>query len=556
MKTILTMLMLVLLLPLAVVQAGPVSNAFTYQGRLDLGGGPVDGQVDFQFYLHDAETGGSQIAGGYQFTNVTVDNGVFSVLLDWAAVNWNGDERWLEIRVRNPHDPGNTLPFVALAPRQQITVVPYAIHALNGGSGGGSGFWAESGTAISNTNTGFVGIGRNTTVTTAEMFGIEGPPNAWGGMYIRSLGGTSSKPFYGYRTDSYSAYHYITEGTGTWHFENGGDLYFTRTGELGVGISSPTSKIAANGLIESTVGGFKFPDGTVQTTAGGGSGGSTETVDLFDSSANHTVELWAGTNGAGTTSGPVLRMRNTAGTRTVSLFGGNTSGGTLDMYNAANKRTIRMVANYSTGAGGLLEIEQGDGTNGVRIQAHGHTATADRGGEIELYTAAGTQSITLHGDYNNTGESRIVANVVEITGGADLSEHFDVAAGARAVDPGSVVSIDPSSPGDLCLSTEAYDRRVAGIVSGADGVKPGLLMGQKGSEADGEFPVALTGRVYCKVDASFGAIEPGDLLTTSPTPGHAMKVTDHGQAQGAILGKAMTALGNGQGTVLVLVSLQ
>jgi len=119
-----------------------------------------------------------------------------------------------------------------------------------------------------------------------------------------------------------------------------------------------------------------------------------------------------------------------------------------------------------------------------------------------------------------------------------------------------VVSIDALSPGDLRLSTEAYDRKVAGIISGADGVKPGLLMGQKGSIADGEYPVALTGRVYCKVDASFGSIKPGDLLTTSPNPGHAMKVTDHEQAQGAILGKAMTNLEAGQGMVLVLVSLQ
>jgi hypothetical protein len=62
--------------------------------------------------------------------------------------------------------------------------------------------------------------------------------------------------------------------------------------------------------------------------------------------------------------------------------------------------------------------------------------------------------------------------------------------------------------------------------------------------------------VYCKVDASYGAIEPGDLLTTSPTTGHAMKVRDHGKASGAILGKAMTALDSGRGLVLVLVSLQ
>jgi hypothetical protein len=226
------------------------------------------------------------------------------------------------------------------------------------------------------------------------------------------------------------------------------------------------------------------------------------------------------------------------------------------MYNSDNRRTIRLLAQYTTGKGGLLEIEQGDGTNGVRIQAHGHVGTAERGGEIEIFTASGTQSLTLHGDYNNTGESRVVASVVEITGGADLSEHFDVSAGVKAIEPGSVVSIDPASPGDLRMSTESYDRKVAGIISGADGVKPGLLMGQKGTAADGEYPVALTGRVYCKVDASFGAIVPGDLLTTSPTAGYAMKVTDHDQAQGAVLGKAMTSLDAGQGMVLVLVSLQ
>jgi hypothetical protein len=68
--------------------------------------------------------------------------------------------------------------------------------------------------------------------------------------------------------------------------------------------------------------------------------------------------------------------------------------------------------------------------------------------------------------------------------------------------------------------------------------------------------VALSGRVYVQVDASNGAIEAGDLLTTSATPGCAMKVTDHARAQGAVIGKAMTGLAQGKGMVLVLVSLQ
>jgi len=81
-------------------------------------------------------------------------------------------------------------------------------------------------------------------------------------------------------------------------------------------------------------------------------------------------------------------------------------------------------------------------------------------------------------------------------------------------------------------------------------------MGQKGTKADGQHPVALTGRVYCWVDATHNAVEPGDLITTSDTPGHGMKASDHTKAQGAIIGKAMTSLPEGKGLVLMLVSLQ
>ena len=83
-----------------------------------------------------------------------------------------------------------------------------------------------------------------------------------------------------------------------------------------------------------------------------------------------------------------------------------------------------------------------------------------------------------------------------------------------------------------------------------------MLMGQRGSIADGDVPVALTGRVYCRVDARAGAVEPGDLLTTSDTPGHAMKASDVARRPGAVIGKAMTGLAEGTGLVLVLVNLQ
>ena len=151
-------------------------------------------------------------------------------------------------------------------------------------------------------------------------------------------------------------------------------------------------------------------------------------------------------------------------------------------------------------------------------------------------------------------DGRTSVSVLQITGGSDLSEQFDVD-GSNAA-PGMVVCIDPDEPGKLELSNGAYDRRVAGIISGAGGVKPGMRMGQEGTIAHGEHPVALTGRVYVWADATNGPIEPGDMLTTANVPGHAMKVTDHTKAQGAILGKAMSSLDEGRGLVLVLVTLQ
>ena len=170
-------------------------------------------------------------------------------------------------------------------------------------------------------------------------------------------------------------------------------------------------------------------------------------------------------------------------------------------------------------------------------------------------TGAASFSNTVTAAGNITSSAEMTCDVINILGGSDLSEMFDVAGGG-AVEPGCVVCIDPKDPGKLLLSTTAYDRTVAGIVSGAGDVKPGMRMSQRGTAADGLHPVALTGRVYVKADASAGAIVPGDLLTTAERPGHAMKVLDHSRAQGAILGKAMSSLDAGQGLVMVLVSLQ
>ena len=119
--------------------------------------------------------------------------------------------------------------------------------------------------------------------------------------------------------------------------------------------------------------------------------------------------------------------------------------------------------------------------------------------------------------------------------------------------------------GSLAPSCTSYDKKVAGIISGGGGNKPGIILNKQGKEKDQEennksnktrMAVALMGKVYCKVDATLSSIEIGDLLTTSPTTGHAMKASDPFKAFGAVIGKALQPLKEGKGLIPVLVALQ
>jgi hypothetical protein len=135
---------------------------------------------------------------------------------------------------------------------------------------------------------------------------------------------------------------------------------------------------------------------------------------------------------------------------------------------------------------------------------------------------------------------------------ADCAEHFDVAEMASA-DPGTVMVV--GHEGALRESDQAYDKRVAGVISGAGNYKPGIVLDKQPSQAN-RLPVALLGKTYCKVDAEFGPIDVGDLLTTSPTSGHAMKAADPAKAFGAVIGKALRPHNSGRGLIPILIALQ
>jgi hypothetical protein len=128
---------------------------------------------------------------------------------------------------------------------------------------------------------------------------------------------------------------------------------------------------------------------------------------------------------------------------------------------------------------------------------------------------------------------------------ADCAEDFNIGADL-SVDPGTVMVL--GEEGALFSSLHAYDKRVAGVISGAGEYKPGIVLDKQKSDRNRQ-PVALLGKVFCKVDAQYAAIVVGDLLTTSPTPGHAMKATDQIKAFGAVIGKALRPLSEGQGLI-------
>jgi len=264
-------------------------------------------------------------------------------------------------------------------------------------------------------------------------------------------------------------------------------------------------------------------------------------VNIGDSSLTHLsldnneVQAKNGVSGTGSLylnywGGNVLLVTNTFN-----------SAGRVGIGTAAPAQKLHVAGNYIRvdGAGNEQAYIGGDGSGGdVQIGSSNAAISA-----VALWNTASASRMDLY------------LGALHIMGGADLAEPFDVL-DMKDFKPGLLVSIDPDNPGKLRIADRAYDKTVAGIVSGAKGIRPGLTMHQEGTETEGEIPVALTGRAYAWADASYGRIEPGDMLTTSDTPGHAMKATDHEKARGTVIGKAMTSLKEGKGLVLVLVTLQ
>jgi hypothetical protein len=326
-------------------------------------------------------------------------------------------------------------------------------------------------------------------------------------------------------------------------------------GNVGIGTTEPGAKLDVAGPVN-TSSSYSIDGITVL-----------QTPELFPAVGNTFVGLYSGN--------VIFPSMSYHGTF-VGYKAGDTNEGTNNTFVGSE------AGRYHTTGGTNTFIGKSAGQNNVTGSGNvflGYGAGLSETGSNKLYISNTGSSALISGDFS-TGRVIIdgrlgvdtdpLANKFEVRGnigirseganqivlelgeGLDYAEGFDVT-DERQVGPGAVLIIDPTNPGKLAISHKPYDSKVAGIVAGANGQGSGVRLG-----ADQfDFDVALAGRVYCNVDASEAGVQPGDLLTTSATPGYAMKVTDYARAQGSILGKAMQKLEKGKkGQILVLVTLQ
>ena len=305
-------------------------------------------------------------------------------------------------------------------------------------------------------------------------------------------------------------------------------------------------------------------EGNALLFASGGDNSTTAqaTIHLDGGAGNITA------GGNGIDGDLVLRTNN--GTNRIHLdadganmwIGGNGEEGNALLFASGgdNSTTAQATIHLDGGGGNItaggnetdgdLVLRANDGTNRIRLDAGGANMWIGGNGEegnVLLFASGGDNSTTAQATIHlNGGTGDIILQ------NADCAEDFATEE-IESVEPGSVMVIGDNSR--LRISRIAYDRRVAGVVAGAGAYRPGIVLGRKNVVSD-ELPIALIGRTFCKVDADYGAINVGDLLTTSPTPGHAMRAGDPAHAFGAVIGKALGRLGSGTGLLPILIALQ
>ena len=252
-------------------------------------------------------------------------------------------------------------------------------------------------------------------------------------------------------------------------------------------------------------------------------------VGIGTASPSYTLQVKGSIVAQGATANGDLAVMTANGTTAFWDFSANASNGDLSFYDAiSNKLPVK--------------IQKGTPDNTLYLASSGSVG-------IGTSTPGSQYKLDVAGNMNASGT---------ITGGNIVAKYQDVAEwveSSQHLPAGTVVVLDHTKSNQVVASSQPYDTRVAGVIS----EQPGIALGESGNN---KVLVASTGRVRVKVDAGRAPIHVGDLLVTSEVPGAAMKSrpVNIGGVQlhrpGTLIGKALEPLPKGTREILVLLSLQ
>jgi len=456
-----------------------------------------------KFGMYANSTGGAAV-WTETVTGVKVTNGVFTVILGGGnpfppgLVNCN----YLQVSV------GGT----ALLPRQPLTSVPFAVDSQNL-AGAAASTYRDAG----NLTSGYLPAAR------IEAGSITGAKIKNGTIDTADLANDAV-------TGDKIA-------PGTW--VQGNSLVSSRPDQmLGVKNASTDDYAAALRVWASGTSG-RVQGLVAQTDAGGDYSAGVE------GRAGPATGIHYGVYGTVASSNPhAAGVRGEGGSNAIGVLG-NTGAGSYGNGGVAGQTTS---VNGGNGVIGIGEASTGDncGVRGVTNSPTGHAPHAY------------CKDLGAYGLYVETGKSYFYGPVqmndkLEVWGHASFyGGHGDLAENYRAddVEAGDVVVIGPD--GKLVKCAKGCDPAVAGIVS----TEPSMRLGGRIEAGDGVAPLALVGRVLCKVDARQRPVRPGDLLVSSRTPGYAMGCPTDRPKAGTVIGKALERLDKGTGLIQVLVTLR